>query len=405
MMGLDSVIGREHRLDEVARAIQTRAHQWRPAGTGAMLITCSDESEKECVDAFEQGVVSDLLPSLKFARKSAYRTATLGGRYEWGSIHFAGDHYDTQQTKKAFKVMIVKVQSHVAAAEIDGAVFYGRLTRYDRESVYCGALHALLDGHRRPAFLEQLRETFLSEGVDRVAALNDESRIPLAHRALFAAVVNARLQSRKVMLEIQDRGPASPTVFLVFPCVTLNRSGHDTEILCGVYEADRRTAHPEYSYQGLGDDPGAYELQRMGHYVQLADAGSETKRDARDHRDLIAAAAREHPAVALADNPRFAELVRRAKATGGDRLPSKQILAGLLLVLGEVAPVPVALFLFGSGLAGVYHAWRVHRVAAQGGDRDAAEQIVDDVRHSLETMSPEQADRTLEALLAFVERA
>ena len=403
MNGLDQCIGREHRLDEVARAVRAYVQHLRPAVSGAMLVTCSDESERECADAFQQGVVSDLLPSLKFARRASFRTATLGGRYEWGSVLLAEHHFATAASHRAFKVMVVKIHAHVSVREEGEETVFGRMSRYDKESAYCGALHALLEGQRGPAFLEQLRETFQSEGLDRIERLNDEEQVPAAYRSLYAAVVSARLQARMAFLEVQDRAPASPTHYLILPTVTLNRQRHDTELLCGIYQADRRTSSPVYTYRGLGDDPALYQMQGTGRALHVVGPGCEQVRDARDHRQIISQAARQHPTAQLAGHPKLIELAKHAHQRTADQTPSKPILQAMLLLVGELTPVPVALFLFGSGLAGIYHAFRAHRLAGAGKDREeAAERIIRDVQRSLETMSPEQADRTLEALLAYV---
>ena len=83
---------------------------------------------------------------------------------------------------------------------------------------------------------------FQSEGKDRVAILQDPEKVSEKNRPLFAAVVNARLQARRALIDLQDFVPTSPTLYLVLPCVTLNQKQRDTEFLCGLYEADARTS-------------------------------------------------------------------------------------------------------------------------------------------------------------------
>ena len=120
----------------------------------------------------------DLLPTLKFARSSAFRVATLGGQYQWGGVRIAEEHFATEASEGRFKAMVVKINAHVAL-ETDGhGLRFGSLPRYRRHSTYCGALHALLGGKRNLPALEELQETFASEGVDRVAVLNDAGRVP-----------------------------------------------------------------------------------------------------------------------------------------------------------------------------------------------------------------------------------
>ena len=40
----------------------------------------------------------------------------------------------------------------------------------------------------------------------------------------------------------------------------LTKPRPSTEIVCGVWQLDRRTAEPVDVYHGLGDDPSAYRL-------------------------------------------------------------------------------------------------------------------------------------------------
>jgi hypothetical protein len=133
------------------------------------------------------------------------------------------------------------------------------MRRYDTESVYCGALHALMDGSELP-FAKELGALFRSGGKDRVGMLLDQARVEPVYRSLFAAVVNARLQVERVVEDIRSYSPQTPTFFLLLPCVTLNRRGKDTEIVCGVWQLDRRSDEPIDTYRGLGDDPSAYRL-------------------------------------------------------------------------------------------------------------------------------------------------
>ena len=141
--------------------------------------------------------------------------------------------------RAAWKLIVVKVNAHVAVKKVGGRRVYGVLERYGRSSPCCGALAKVLDGDVHP-FAEPLREAFGSEGKDRLGSLLDPAQVDPAVRALHAALASARLQARAVMLDIQDHPAASPTLYLVLPCVTLNDPGPDGEILCGAYLADRR---------------------------------------------------------------------------------------------------------------------------------------------------------------------
>jgi hypothetical protein len=264
------LIGRESDVDEVARTLHMIANDLQAPAVGAMQVTCSDESERECVDAFRDNVVEHLLPSLKFAERAHFRVANLGGRYEQGAVAIAEDHYSTRIAADAFKLLMVKINSHVCAESSAEGPRFGRMRRYDTESVFCGALHAMMDGSELPA-AKELRALFGSGGKDRLAMLLDEKRVEPDYRSLFAAVVNARLQAERAVEDVRCCTQDSPTFFLVLPCVTLNRKGKDTEIVCGVWQLDRRTDDPKDDYQGLGDDPTAYRLTTDRDRLHLED--------------------------------------------------------------------------------------------------------------------------------------
>jgi hypothetical protein len=189
MQHLYDMIGVEQPLTAVSRALKQHAGSYRAPLVGAMHVTCSDESERECVDTFQDVFVNEMLPELKFHSHSPFRSANLGGRYEWGAVRIAEQHFATKETAEAFKVLVVKINSHVCVDDSSSPTRYGHMARYGQNSVFCGALHALLSGDVQP-FARQLKEAFLSEGVDRIAALRE---IDENVRALSAAISNARL--------------------------------------------------------------------------------------------------------------------------------------------------------------------------------------------------------------------
>lgn len=241
-----------------------------PAVVGALHVTCADESEWECIDSFQRCFVNEMLPDLKFGQKTAFHLSNLGGRYEWGAIPVAEHHFATAESHHAFKVMLIRVSAHVATEGNGRAARFGRMRRYDTQSTACGALHALLAGGDKP-FLHDLREAFESEGRDRLAMLLDESRVAPTCRGLFVAVVNARLQARRAELEIDRHEPASPTLYLIASCVTLNRPEQDTELLCGLGTIDHRSPAKTIEYLGLGDDPTRYVLHDDPERVRVSD--------------------------------------------------------------------------------------------------------------------------------------
>jgi len=257
MNELLELIGRERALDTVNQALYTFVQQLRAPVVGALHVTCADESEWECIDSFQRTFVEPLLPALKFARKAPFRLSNLGGRYEWGAVAVAEHHFATPESREAFKVLLVKINSHVAAQGTGSGAIYGRMRRYETESAACGALHTLLAGGDRP-FLADLQETFATDELDRLALLRDERRINPAHRGLLVALANARLQSRRAARDIRNHTPAGPTLYIIASCCTLNRPEEDSELLCGIHIADCRTPERRAEYHGLGDDPSRY---------------------------------------------------------------------------------------------------------------------------------------------------
>ena len=270
MNELTELLGKEHRLDEINQALRNHVRGLKAPVVGALHVTCADESEWECVDSFQRYFVDEMLPSLKFAQRTPFRISNLGGRYEWGAIPVAEHHFATPHSHKSFKVLLIKINTHVAVTGTGLAAQYGTMKRYDTESAACGALHALLAGGDKP-FLNDLREAFQAEGSDRLATLLDEQYVDPAYRSLFVALVNARRQCRRAEIEIQNHTPASPTFYLIASCCTLNRAEEDTELLCGLYMADCRYLEPITEYHGLGDDPARYQVEEVLGHLRITD--------------------------------------------------------------------------------------------------------------------------------------
>lgn len=254
---LRRMVAREHMIGEVASALKTYVRELAPAAVGAYQISCSDESEKENRISFYDNLVRELLPELKFYRRSCFKTTNLGARYERGAIAIAEDHFATPASANKYKVLVVKLSSHVSVDDGPGGRVYGKMDRYDRESIFCGALHAMLDGLDLPA-IDELNERFSSGGLDRVAMLNDPEITPPRLRPLAAAIANARLQTTAVLADIASHRPTSPTVYVIASCVTFNRLDADTELFCGLAIADSREPDNDPVYLGLGDNPERY---------------------------------------------------------------------------------------------------------------------------------------------------
>lgn len=407
MERLTAVLGRELDIDDSARRLYRFARDTRAPIVGAMLVTCADESERECADAFRHQFSEHLLPHLKFGERSHFRIANLGGRYEWGAAAIAEQHYAGAAAGAPFKLVLVKVNAHVSVDGTGGGVRYGQMARYAGESVYCGALDALLTGSSAP-FADDLAEAFASEEVDRLACLCDQERVDPSVGSLFAALASARLQARRALVDIQDRRPLTPTVFVVLPSVTLNRRTRDGELLCGVYRADWTGDAAEITYQGLGDDPAAYQFERGTGRVAVSDPGIDVVRPARDHRALAltqwAETAGPAAPAATADDAeahaRLDELVREGASRKHDKLEyASPMLAGLLNVVSMIDPVLGATVMFAQGVAGIHHLFRIHRISRNLGDDGDAHRVLDEAQANLDRLPPERARQVVDVLL------
>jgi hypothetical protein len=250
---------------------------------------------------------------------------------------------------------------------------------------------------------KKIREEFTFEGLDRIAALRDPNQINPEQRLLCAALVQARLQARRAVLEIQDGVPNTPTVYHVLPCVTLNRPDRDTEIPVGLYVADRRRPNGPVNYCGLGDNPAKYRIEFALGEHRVTDDQMGEEREARDHRLLILEQIGEthrgvtprHADHSKIQDVRLAVHERRHR----DPVAARLMLRALLLGLAEVHPVVSALLLFGHGVAAIHHAARVHRLAQHRASADEARDILHEVHDQVDQLPPERANEILEILL------
>jgi len=417
MERLAGMLGMERSLSEVNLALRYQVEHFRPTAVGAMHITCSDESESEAAKAFQEFFVEHLLPELKTWRRSPFRTANLGGRYEWGAIPLAEAHFALRESANEFKILLVKVNAHVAVRTSNDGMAFGPMDRYQTRSTACGALGALLSGEQHP-FTHDMESAMCSEGLDRIAPLRDSSLIDPNVRMLFAAILSAKAQARKAVLDIQEHTPATPTLYIVLACVTLNRSCDDTELACGYYLADYRQAEASILYHGLGDDPTHYHLDKRLGRLCVEDNHLDAPRPARDHRQMVIEAWQQRedqfadPAIALfsghADgtlppedhNQRVAQLV--ANIQSGKHLEdeyAKPILRMLLAVLADVSPIPAALLLFGEGVAAIYHVHRMHELARELDRDEDARTVVAEVSRKIDELPPQSASEVTELLM------
>jgi hypothetical protein len=266
-------------------------------------------------------------------------------------------------------------------------------------------LHALLEGQRWP-FTDELTELFSDKAVDRLAILRDPERVEPRHRYLLAAVLCARLHARRAVLDVQDYQPITPTLYLIVPCVTLNRPERDTEVLCGTYCADYRTSEQKVEYCGLGDQPEKYEVSYDCGQLRIADEHIHAPRLANDYRKLLLHEAHKH-ADRLGDRAKVHadERVRRIVAEAQqkrhhDPAYAKLMLKTLLPLLAELTPITAAIMLFGQGLAGIHHIHRAHRLAHQNAGHEEARRILDDIHERVDHLQPEQAREVIDLLLA-----
>ena len=405
---LHNLVGHERSLREVAQVICFWAQRQNATAVGALHVTCSDESERECAEAFQQGFVQYMLPSLKFARHSAFQLSNLGGRYEWGAARLAEGHFAARDARTGYTLLIAKINAHVAFEEVDpasdgGATFrLGTWDRYGRDSTSCGAIGSLLDGVRSP-FVDDLREAFESEGKDRLAPLHDPDAVAPLYRPLFAAVVSARLQARKVALDIQDSDVTFPSYWLVLPCVTVNRHERDTEILCGVYVIDGRNGDRQVTYSGLGDDPAAFQIERTHSRFAITDDQIGVHRPGRDHRQLSRhqLPLHQHTHVFGAHTEHL-DRVRRDLQQNKHRHHhhARALLRIALPIFAQVAPVPAALLAFTYGAAGIHHAYKIHKLADEMKGSAQAREILDEVYEQIDQLDGEHAEALLELLMA-----
>jgi hypothetical protein len=268
---LQDLIGIENELSQVGNALRQFAQELGAPVVGACHVTCSDEAETECAEAFQRWFAREVLPELKPDSRAPLRSINLGGRYEPGAIRVAEEHFATPQSRAAFKLLVVKINAHTAVHASAHGPEYGWLARYGCRSACCGALAGLFEGAPLPA-VEEFRKTFASDGKDRLAVLGDASRVPARHRALLTAVSSAALQARRAVQDIRQHQPQTPTIFLVLPCVTINRPFEpDTELVVGEYGIDRTQQEPAIKHRGLGDDPAGYRVRHQQGRVVIED--------------------------------------------------------------------------------------------------------------------------------------
>lgn len=385
------LIGVEQALDQVNYALKSAVRSLNANVVGALQVTCSDEAEREAAESFQRCFTQDLLPRLKHGQRAPFRTACLGGRYDWGSVRVAESNFAADLSDKDYKVMLVRINAHCAAHREHGTVTYGEMHRYGRASSACGALNGLLNGSSH-LFAAKLREQFFSEGKDRVALLYEH--VPEDVRMLYAALVSARLQARSAAVDAQDHQPVTPTLYVIVHAVSLNKPERDTELIGGVYVIDRRKSHRGDYYRGLGDDPTAYVMEEKHGIVHVSDPGMNEARKARNHRKLIPTARRKLP-----KNQQVEKLLKRAgDLRNADAHALRATAKTLLLLLADLSPAAAALLLFADGAAGAYNVYRVHRITNNIRADAEAHDLLMSIHDRLDHVPPERAREIIDVL-------
>jgi len=271
---LRALLGREHDLADVAREIRAAVRASGATGVGGFHVTCCDESEYECSDAFLSGFAGEMLPRQRYGDRVPFRLATPGARYAPGTVRIAEDHFATEAARRGFLALVVKINGHVALVPGTSGPTFGSLVRYDDESAYCGAVHAVLEESEAVTaglpFVRDLRADLQGTGLDRLAALRAPALAADGRRALFGALALTDLQAQACVEDLRAHTPAGPTLYVVMACVTLNKPGRDTEIVAGLHVLDHRHAERTERYDGLGDDPLRYDLRVAQGRLQVA---------------------------------------------------------------------------------------------------------------------------------------
>jgi hypothetical protein len=200
------------------------------------------------------------------------------------------------------------------------------------------------------------------------------------------------------MLDIQHQSSTSPTHYVILPCVTLNRLKHDTELVVGLYTAERRDSEVNATYLGLGDDPSKYVVDRSRGPLALSDDHIHQQRSARDHRQLVADwwpqfnSPRSLPAP---QRQEIASLVDRANTSRDN-----ENLATLFGAVAAAAPEYMAVQLFASGACGINHIHRADRLSRGSGRRFDAQQILDEALTHIDYLAPTVTQEILQLLSA-----
>jgi hypothetical protein len=394
---LEALVGREGRLGGIGRAKVAVVRRLRADHVSTLHITCSDGLEQKAMKAYHDTVVRDLTQAGE-RDWAPLRTANLGARYEWASGPVAFSHFRGEGSS----VALIKINTHVGVERGGSQPAFGFFDRGGRRSATCGALSMLLAGRDEP-FIHELEELFGSGGIDRLALLRDPEVTPPELAALFAAVLQARLQARRALLdnvETANDGLPGPDRLLIVASVTINQKGTDHELLVGFYAGERNAkGRLVMTWCGLSDDPRdlVYASHHHGVHITAEHQGTRRARGAYDHRSLIADGYHERETPCLSDQAAAALETLHTKLNDPAHPWTSLAIKGSALALGELLPIPALLALFAGGALEVNHAFKLSRIAHGHAKPHEVEALLFAAADDLASSDPEEARKTLEA--------
>ena len=426
---LDVFVGREAHMGDLGRAIVRVVATARPANVASLHVTCSDGLERLCAKTFHDTVARDI--TVPADREWApLRTANLGGRYEWGSGGVGFSHFVSAPPN----MMVVQINSHVGVIREARSLRFGTHERSGRMSPVCGAISMVLADRKGP-FATEMREALNSEGLDRIALLNDPTSVHPDYKYLYGAIVNARVQARRALLDLArplEAGEVGSDLLLVLAAVTFNQRGADHELMVGYYAGKR---DPDGVMQaiwcGLGDNQLKYQYAFDLAGVKVSQPGPQ-KRQARGtarHRELPveelaeqleelralpdedtttdrveAPSESDAPPVQL--DPHSLSVLDQVDAllNDSDHPWTSLAVKGACIALTEALAVPAVLTLFAGGALAANHAFRMQRIARGGGHEHEVEELAHETALDLEQRDPREARSILMSATARMRR-
>ncbi|MCR4318589.1 MAG: hypothetical protein NUW37_19785 [Planctomycetes bacterium] len=343
-------VGREMPLKDWRGQLASWVQSFRAKNVGAHLITCSDESERENTNAFNEIIADTILPKLKQGLSSPFRTANLGSRYEWYSIRIAEDHF--AGFSKDPKLMLISFCSHAGKYTLDDRPAFGQFFRYSTPSSACGAINAFLSGSHLP-FTIDYDAALGMFGVDRKSMLLNPKVVRERHKSLYTAIATTGLQTMMLLIDIFDYAEQTQTMYLITNVVTINQPGEDTCIVCGLHLAEKSEGAMDVRYFGIGDDPSRYRIADKGGLVTITRAdGFVDFAERIDPREVALSYLR--PSVNLSAGGRSALRKLTSLVSQRQRPTAREVSQSLLTFL-EADTVHALFYFYLAGLLDVHY--------------------------------------------------